>query len=172
MMDWPFKLLSSEERKERILRRNRVFNVFRCWILKKCDSCGQKFVIADVEQILTSFFALHPPVFEERQILLRAFCCARVRKNWIYLFLWKCHLGIFNAQNDTSPQETFPALLMEESSIVIEGCTIHNYIKTLSKWQTEAYAKLLYVCTRLYISEVVKLVLPRQSDRFCTWLKW
>jgi hypothetical protein len=50
-------------------------------ILKKYDSSGQQFVMANVEQILTSFFALLPPVFEEKHILLRAFCCARVPRN-------------------------------------------------------------------------------------------
>jgi len=47
----------------------------------KCDPTGQTFVISEVEQILTSFFVLLPPVFEGRQILLHVSCCAHIPKN-------------------------------------------------------------------------------------------
>ena len=53
--------------------------MFSIW--KKCDSIGQTFVITQVEQILTFYFVSLPPVFKERQILLRASCWVHVQKN-------------------------------------------------------------------------------------------
>jgi len=66
--------VSSEERKDNI-DRTKSLNAFRY------DSIGQTFVITEVEQILTNFFVLLPPIFEGRQILLRVSCCAHVQKN-------------------------------------------------------------------------------------------
>jgi hypothetical protein len=82
-------------------------------IFKKYESPGQTSVTTDVRQILTSFFALLPSLFDERQFLLRAFHCAHVPKNWFYLSLRNFDVRMLQYTKSHTPSRNVPFLAEE-----------------------------------------------------------